>query len=219
MPQLVEHTVPASQVRQGDIVRQVGHLKGHVLCGHTVVAAETKTKLSHITPVGGIKVTIPLDTQVLVQREEQTPEERAEFERTYALAYIRREIDNAPEEVIEAKAALIKDLDYLPSAWAYRLLDLSKAKVHAYLWSCVARAAEAGAYRGSDQFEPGDLIAATMAVAAEIKEGVADLRPTSRSTSVVHNALEDAELEAKLSWVRGSAIFDTSFVVRDPRLT
>lgn len=202
MPQVVEYTRPASQLAAGDVIKVVGHLRGHALCGHAVERVELKTKLAHITPVKGVKITVPLDTQVRFDREVPTDEETKAKERVRSLYFIRQGIANAADEIEEAKASLLKEIVYPPSYWAHKLAGLAMATVHAQLWTFVTRAAEAGTYRSSDRFEVGDLLAATRAVAAEIKEQMMNLHPTSRSTSTIHNAMEDVDLEARLSWYR-----------------
>jgi hypothetical protein len=202
MPKAVELVRNADQLCVGDVIKVVGHLKGHVLCGRAIESIELKTKLAHITPARGVKVSIPLSTQVLFVREFPTDEETEAKERARALYFIKQSIANAPDAVEEAQAKLLKDLAYVPSYWAHQIASLAEATAQAQLWARVERAAAAGTYRGSGSFEVGDLIAATRAVAAEIKEQMMDLRPTSRSTSVLHNAMEDVELEARLSWFR-----------------
>jgi hypothetical protein len=202
MPKAVELVRPASELRVGDVIKVVGHLKGHVLCGRPIESIDLKTKLAHITPARGVKVSIPLGTQVLFVREVPTDEENEVRDRISALRFIKQSIADAPEAVEEAKSALLKDLAFVPSYWSHRVAKLGEAATHAQLWARVQRASASGALRGSARFEAGDLIAATRAVADEIKEQMMNLHPTSRSTSVLHNAMEDVELEARLSWFR-----------------
>jgi hypothetical protein len=202
MPKAVELVRTADHLCVGDVIKVVGHLKGHPLCGHPIESIELKTKLAHITPARGVKVSIPLSTLVSFVREVPTDEETEAKERARTLYFIQQSIKDAPDAVEEAHAALLKDLAYVPSYWAHKITDLATVTVHAQLWKSVERAAAAGSYRGSESFEEGDLIAATRAVAAEIKEQMMNLHPTSRSTSVIHNAMEDVELEARLSWFR-----------------
>lgn len=202
MPKAVELVCAADQLRVGDVIKVVGNLKGHVLCGRLIECIELKTKLAHITPTRGTTVSIPLTTPMSIVREVPTEEETEAKERARTWHFIKQSIKNAPYAVEEAHAALLKDLAYVPSYWTHKIASLAEATVHAHLWIRVERAAAAGSYRGSESFEVGDLIAATRSVAAEIKDEVMRLHPSSRSTSTLHNAMEDVELEARLSWVR-----------------
>jgi len=189
MPVKVSHTLPAREVRKGDTFLsrdEYGAIATAVADRPTV-----KTVWAYI-PLDGVDkpLRVKADEEVTVERMEPTAEELEADKQAYLLRSVQRGIDEAP---VKLAAALDKLLQDPSSHWAIEAYV--SAKETADLWAAVARLAER---------DDHDLVTARAAVVEEETSRFMQRfdRRSSRSTSVMANAVEDVQLDARAAFVR-----------------
>lgn len=202
MPQLATLDIKAHQLRLGDKILSVSG-KAHPVNFLTINSVEVKTKLVHVaSPIYGRKFTIPLDADVKVEREVPTDEDLVASHRDYQLETIQKFIAEAPSLFADAREGLVQYLDGSSDRLGWPLSSLIKARVNQDLWRRVEQTAQHYEPEAGSFVRAYVLILATSEVLQCVKDDLTDLSYTSRSTSVLHNAIEDCVREAKAQWVR-----------------
>jgi hypothetical protein len=189
MPQMVQYTVPARAVKEGNLL--VSHVEEPVTVGHV----EVKTKYTTIY-AGAESVRLPNEAEVIIHREEQTEEEKAAAEAEYVLKTITERMQKAPRLVEVAKKGV---LDAVENGWASKQMaavaDLITAETQAQLWKDVQKIADNRHITVVD---------ATRMLRDDMMRKMIDygIRLTNVSTSMVSNTANAVELEAKVEWLR-----------------
>jgi hypothetical protein len=208
MPQLVTKSrtvrslAPGAEVVFGDEVR-------------VVETVDHKVKWSTITYKDGLgKIRVEGDSTVMVQAMEMTEEEREAALLRRRIEGIEAMIEQAPMSVAAAKDKLMAEIDSpWTSHWAYE--SFIAAKESARLWAEVAKVwelaqqpeHEAKAIEAGE--EPFETIIDAKAYIVRKYRGrlLENFTPTSRSTSVVSNAIEDIQREVQIKFVRDDRWF------------
>lgn len=220
MPVTVTHTVRATDVRKGDVMTRAD--------GGTVTEVDRKLKFVYLTT--GTKIhRIPIDATVEVQRSEKTQEEKDADMRHYKLRMLDRAEVGAVEDLRAAQEKIAKDLAQGHPLGYSRLGDLLEAQANHAVWARVAHVsklhaewavefdAETSTWTIKDTYtgrvDNDELPLLTrLEVLDKVRDAVRQellefASYTSRSTSVISNAVEDYEREAKARFVAGRLYF------------
>lgn len=213
MPQLVAHTVNASQVSKGDLIREAD-------ANGPVTKIDKKQKFAYIYVGDDTRpFRIAMDSPVRIERSEATEAEKEETLRQYRLHALDRAERSAVEDLKIAQDKLRGDMDKGYKIDYSRLDDLLRAQAQHEVWSRVTHLAKIQAERAvafghesgtwmvrsdaevaaeQDGTPPMDRLAVAEYMVTKITEELLQWTQfTSRSTSVMSNAVEDYSREAK----------------------
>ncbi len=209
MPELVTLTVPATSLYAGDRIANVG----------TVESTNRKVKYVHVKLEGVTRpVQYEVDQQVTVRRSQPTEAEQAAQRLEYQLRALDRAEQAAQVDLAEAQEKMISDLQNVYKIDYSRSGDLFMAQAVAALWARVTRTseigarhavdfdAEAGTWSVRDAYDDGTPVFTRLDALEDVRKEVTTevleyASHTSRSTSVLSNAIENYEREAKSKFV------------------
>jgi hypothetical protein len=133
-----------------------------------------------------------VDEEVVVIRPHQTLAEKEALTLKYSIQAIRHMIDEAGPALVKARKELTDSIPADPT-WSYRYYEnYVEARTVATIWDNVVAIAE---------YESMNLRDATLKMKAEIINDLVEARHTSRSTSLMSNAVDSVVLQAKSDWV------------------
>jgi hypothetical protein len=133
-----------------------------------------------------------VDDDVVVMRPQQTLAEKEALTLKYSIQAIRHMIDEAGPALEKARKELTDSIPADPT-WSYRYYEnYVEARTVATIWDNVVAIAE---------YESMNLRDATLKMKAEIINDLVEARHTSRSTSLMSNAVDSIVLQAKSDWV------------------
>lgn len=195
VPYKAEVKIPASHLRSGDDIL-IGDKSTSVVA--EVKSATAKTKWVHVEIICGddsVHSTerYGIDEQVTVIRARMTLAEEVDAELQVAVRRIRKRIAAAPGLLVEAKEKLLTKLDQHADFHRHAYESYIETQVEARLWGMVELISKNREMNVRD---------AARLLADDIKDGLLEIRLTSRSTSASANFAEDIETETKARWAR-----------------
>lgn len=133
-----------------------------------------------------------VDEEVVVIRPQQTLAEKEALTLKYSIQAIRHMIDEAGPALEKARKELTDSIEADPT-WSYRYYEnYVEARTITKIWDNVVAIAE---------YESMNLRDATLKMKAEVINDLVKARHTSRSTSLMSNAVDSIVLQAKSDWV------------------
>lgn len=196
MPHMVQHNVPATQVRGGDLLFQ-----GEAFL-FEVGNVDSKAKWTTITSLTGTgRVRVYNTDHVQIEREEETEEEKREAKRAMLIKFIENRIETSEEEMNKVQAQLVEHLKSHPNFHGSTYAKFVQAQCTYVLWHNVAKTAK---FTPDGATEPHGLIEALDIVREEKTQWLLDETFSSRSTSSILNAVAVEEHDATSKWLRAT---------------
>jgi hypothetical protein len=186
MPEQFATTVKTAELRKGDSTG-----------AGIVTSTDVKTKWTTVYFENGHKVRIENDGEWAVTRSQPTQAEKDATRRDFEIYQLRRNREASRKHVADAKAKMVTylDSDYSVDHWTVE--NLLSAQATEELWLGVDQILKYHFFvRGYT------IVEAVEAQRARCRESLLNVRPTSRSTSVISNAVDDVKLEAKAAFIR-----------------
>jgi hypothetical protein len=209
MPELVTLDVPATSLAKGDRIPNLG----------TVESTTCKVKYVHVKLEGVTRPTqLEMDQPVTVRRSQPTEAEKAAQRLDFQLHALDRAEQGAAIELAKAQAKVRDYLDKDFQLGYSETGDLFYAQANARLWYRVTQTARSaaqhavefdettGTWSVLDAYADGQPIFSRLDAFEDVRKEVTTevleyASHTSRSTSVLSNAIENYEREAKARFV------------------